>query len=75
MITFKDFISTSSGNVHLDWNSVELTIGFNIHPGLKDFYSRVLCSDQNSVDGKYSLEEFQFDKAIKKEYDSWEIEL
>ncbi len=71
MITFKDFISTPCGNVHLDWNLVEDTIGFNMHPGLKDFYSRVICNEQNSIDGKYFLEESQFDKAIKKEYDSW----
>ena len=71
MITFEDFIRTPNGSIQLDWSLVESTVGFNIHEGLKNFYSRVICNEQYSIEGKYFLEETQFSKPIKDEYDSW----
>lgn len=71
MITFEDFINTSSGSIDIDWNSVESTVKFSIHDGLKNFYSRLICNEQYSVEGKYFLEESQFMKPINDEYDSW----
>ncbi len=71
MITFEDFIDTSSGSIDIDWNLVESTVKFGIHDGLKNFYSRLICNGQHSVEGKYFLEESKFMKPVKSEYDSW----
>lgn len=74
MIVFEDFVNTPNETLQLDLNLVESVLGFPIHDGLKNFYSKILYNKQNCIKGTYNLKESQFIKPPNDEFVSW-IEL
>lgn len=52
MITFEDFANTAGGTLRIDWELAETALGFTLHEGLKNFYSRLLCSQQQNIGGQ-----------------------
>ena len=42
-----------------------------IHNGLKDFYSRLLCGEHSCIEGKYNLNESQFIKPPVEKFTQW----
>ena len=71
MITFEDFANTAGGTLHINWGLAETALGFTLHEGMKSFYSRVLCSQQQNIEGRYFLEESQFSPPPNAEYSTW----
>ena len=71
MITFEDFANTAGGTLRIDWELAETALGFTLHEGLKSFYSRLLCSQQQNIGGRYFLEESQFVPPPNAEYSTW----
>ncbi|MDD6109441.1 MAG: hypothetical protein PUB72_04390, partial [Ruminococcus sp.] len=74
MISFEEFANIPNGTIQLDWNLVESVLGFQVHNGLKNFYSRIICNNQNCIKGTYNLKVSQFIKPPNDKYVSW-IEL
>ena len=71
MITFEDLIHTPPGTVPLDWDAAEALLGFPVHAGLKDFYSRVLCGEQRCIKGTYHLDNSCFLPPASDAYADW----
>ena len=67
-LAFDDFANTAGGTLSIDWESAEASLGYTLHDGLKSFYSRVLCSQQQNIEGRYFLEESQFAPPPNAEY-------
>ena len=71
MIAFDDFANTAGGTLSIDWESAEASLGYTLHDGLKSFYSRVICSQQQNIEGRYFIEESQFAPPPNAEYSTW----
>lgn len=59
-VLYDDFINTPIGTIQLDWSIVESALGFQVHDGLKNFYSKIRCDKRNCIRGTYHLNASQF---------------
>ncbi len=74
MISIEDFVNAPNATIQPDWNLVESVLGFQVHDGLKNFYSKMRCNKQRCIQGTYHLKDSQFIKPPNDEFASW-IEL
>ncbi len=58
MISIEDFVNTPTATIQINWNLVESVLGFRIHDGLKDFYSRMRCDKERCIRGACFVELF-----------------
>ena len=74
VISFEDFVNIQNASIHPDWNLIESVLGFQIHNGLKNFYSKMRCDKPGCIQGTYHLKASQFIQPSNNEFASW-IEL
>ncbi len=71
MISIEDYVNTPIATIQINWNLVESVLGFRIHDGLRNFYSRIRCDKERCIRGAYHLNESQFIEPPNNSFTSW----